>query len=272
MSLHAVELTPGQFKKICGIVYRFSGIRLSSGKEALVKARLMKRLRALNIETIEAYIKYLESKKGTIELGYMIDAMTTNKTNFFRESAHFKFLTDKILPDLNDRKLRFWSAACSTGEEPYSLAMLLNDKIRSIEQKDVKILATDISTTCLEKARQHLYEKNNLSGIPDQYLRKYFNTTDNNSSAMFQLKHEVARMVQVSFLNLMKAWPMKSSFNVIFCRNVMIYFDKKTQEKLVNRFWDYIEPGGYLFVGHSEGLSSVSHKFSYIQPAVYLKK
>ena len=272
MSLDAVGLTSGQFKKICGIVYRFSGIRLSSGKEALVKARLMKRLRALNIETIEAYIKYLESKKGAIELSYMIDAMTTNKTNFFRESAHFKFLEDKILPNLNHRKLRFWSAACSTGEEPYSLAMLLNDKISGIGQKDVKILATDISATCLEKARRSVYEKNNMSGIPAQYLRKYFNKTDNNSSAVFHLKNEIARMVQVSSLNLMNGWPMKGTFNVIFCRNVMIYFDKKTQEKLVNRFWDYIEPGGYLFVGHSEGLSSVSQQFTYIQPAVYLKK
>ncbi|MCD6186191.1 MAG: protein-glutamate O-methyltransferase CheR [Deltaproteobacteria bacterium] len=272
MPLDVVELTSAQFKKICDIVYRFSGIRLSSGKEALVKARLMKRLRALHIETIEAYIRYLESQKGVSELDYMIDAMTTNKTNFFRELAHFNFLTDKILPNLSDRKLRFWSAACSTGEEPYSLAMLLNDKIPGIVKRDVKILATDISATCLEKARRSVYTKSNMSGIPDQYLRKYFDKTENNSSAIFHLKNEIAGMVQVACLNLMKAWPMTGTFNVIFCRNVMIYFDKKTQEKLVNRFWDYIEPGGYLFVGHSEGLSSISHKFTYIQPAVYLKK
>jgi chemotaxis protein methyltransferase CheR len=272
MLLNPVELKASQFEKICNIVYRLSGIRLSSGKEALVKSRLTKRLRALNLETIEDYIAYLESKKGTIELDYMIDAMTTNKTNFFRESAHFKFLSDNILPYLDDRKLRFWSAACSTGEEPYSLAMLLNDKIRNIEKKDVKILATDISATCLAKARRSVYEQSSMNGIPSQYLRRYFKKAGDNPSALFQLKDEIVRMVQVSCLNLMKAWPMKGRFNVIFCRNVMIYFDKKTQEKLVNRFWDYIAPGGYLFVGHSESLSSISHKFSYIQPAVYLRK
>ncbi len=268
----ATELTAEQFKKICGIVYRFSGIRLSRGKETLVKSRLMKRLRALGIETIKDYIQYLESKKGAAELSYMIDAMTTNKTNFFRESAHFKFLEEKILPHTNGGKLRFWSAACSTGEEPYSIAMLLNDKIGDVEKKDVKILATDISATCLEKARRSVYAENNLSGIPAKYLKKYFNRNDNKLEPLFSLKKEIRSMVQVSSLNLMKAWPMKGAFNVIFCRNVMIYFDKKTQERLVNRFWDYIAPGGYLFVGHSEGLSGVSHKFSYIQPAVYMKE
>lgn len=272
MLLDFVELTAGQFKKISDIVYRLSGIKLNSGKKTLVKARLMKRMRALKIKTIKAYILYLESEKGSNEINCMIDAMTTNKTNFFRESAHFKFMSDKILPQLDYQKLRFWSAACSTGEEPYSLAMLLNNEIHDSKKKDIKILATDISTSCLKKARQAVYEKSNLNGIPAQYLNKYFDKIDNNPSIMFNLKHDIKKMVQVSCLNLMNEWPMRGKFNVIFCRNVMIYFDKKTQEKLVNRFWDYIEPGGYLFVGHSEGLSGISHPFSYIQPAVYLKK
>jgi len=267
----STKLSARQFKKVSDIVYRECGINLRSGKEALVRARLTKRLRALGIEGFREYLKYLESDKGRQELGLMIDVMTTNKTSFFREMAHFDFLGKTVLPELTGRRLRFWSAACSSGEEPFSLAMLLLDSVPDIRSKDVKILATDISPTILAKARKATYGEGTLQDLPPGFLRKYFIKIQNERSQAYQVTTNVRRMVRIARLNLMDAWPLKGPFNIIFCRNVMIYFDRPTQQKLVNRFWEILEPGGYLFVGHSEGMSGVKHKFRYVQPAIYLK-
>ncbi|MBW2709637.1 MAG: protein-glutamate O-methyltransferase [Deltaproteobacteria bacterium] len=260
-----------QFKKISNIVYRECGINLQSGKEALVRARLTKRLRVLKIEGFKEYVKYLESHNGGKELGLLVDVMTTNKTSFFREVAHFDFLCEKILPKLTKKRMRFWSAACSSGEEPFSLAMLLLENIPNIRSKDIKILATDISPTILGKARKAVYQEGAFQDLPTGFLRKYFVEIQNGGSRAYQVSNDVRRMVRIAKLNLMESWPVKGPFNVIFCRNVMIYFDRLTQEKLVNRFWELLEPGGYLFVGHSEGLSGVKHKFQYVQPATYVR-
>ncbi len=271
MNFILTDLSEQHFKKISSIVYRECGINLKSGKEALVRARLTKRLRALKMEDFGKYIKYLESDNGKEELGLLIDVMTTNKTSFFREVAHFNFLRENILMKLANKKMRFWSAACSSGEEPFSLAMLLLDSISNIAANDVKILATDISPTILGKARKAIYGEGTLKDLPSGFLRRYFIKVENEGSQVYQVNTDVRRMVQLAKLNLMGAWPMKGPFNVIFCRNVMIYFDRDTQEKLINRFWGLLGSGGYLFVGHSEGLSSVKHNFRYVQPAIYIK-
>ena len=270
MTLMSIELNEKHFKKVSRLVYRFSGINLKDGKEALVRARLMKRLRALGMGSFEEYFKYIENDRGE-ELGRMIDAMTTNKTSFFREAEHFNYLREKILPELKDQRLRFWSAACSSGEEPFSLAILLMENIPLIKSMDVRILATDISTKMLNKARKAVYEEETLRNVPKLFLQKYFVKVRNKSFLAYQVKDNVSSMIQFSWLNLMESWPMKGPFNVIFCRNVMIYFDRPTQQKLINRFWELLEPGGYLFVGHSESLSAISHKFKYIRPATYRK-
>lgn len=264
------ELTKNQFTKISHIVYQYSGITLNDGKEALVRARLMKRLRALEMENVDEYMQFLESKKGAQELSFMIDAMTTNKTSFFREMSHFDFLRETILPNLKTNKMRFWSAACSSGEEPFSLAILLREKVPNIDAKDVRILATDISAEMLEKVKTSVYSKENIRDIPIPLIKKYF--VKNQQGNAFRVANSIRNMVRPAQLNLMtNSWPMKGKFNVIFCRNVMIYFDRSTQEMLVNRFWKLLETGGYLFVGHSEGLSGVSHKFQYVKPATYRK-
>jgi chemotaxis protein methyltransferase CheR len=268
------ELTEKQFKKISAIVYELCGIHLKAGKEALVRARLMKRLRALGMESFDAYIHYIESEAGSRELGMMVDVMTTNKTSFFREPAHFDYLRDHVLPAAHRRRMRFWTAACSSGEEPYSLAIFIREAIPDIDLRDVKILATDISTRMLEKARRATYPREALREIPGRLLQKYFvKTTPAAAGAppMYRVKDPVLAMVRLARLNLIDKWPMKGPFDVIFCRNVMIYFDRPTQQRLINRFWNYLEPGGYLFVGHSEGLSAISHKFQYVRPAVYRK-
>ncbi len=270
MNLMSAELTEKQFRKISQLIYHLCGINLKEGKQALVRARLMKRLRALKFGDFDEYMKYLDGDQGTQELSSLIDVMTTNKTSFFREPEHFRYLADQILPKLSSRKLRFWTAACSSGEEPFSLAILLREHLPDVDMRDVKILATDISTKMLEKARNAVYSEETVRDIPSRYLQKYFQPARQDGS-FYRLRDDVRAMVRLGWLNLMDKWPMKGPFNVIFCRNVMIYFDRPTQQRLITRLWELLEPGGHLFVGHSEGLSAVSHRFRYVRPAVYKK-
>jgi len=168
------------------------------------------------------------------------------------------------LPKLKNGKIRFWSAACSSGEEPYSIAISFMENLRRIESKDVLILATDISTRMLEKVKDAVYSEESIRDLPKAFLHKYFIKVKKNPNVFYKVKDNVRSKVRVAWLNLMEKWPMKGTFNVIFCRNVMIYFDRPTQEKL-------IKPGGHLFVGHSEGLSGVKHRFNYVKPATYRK-
>jgi chemotaxis protein methyltransferase CheR len=267
----ATELTDAQFNKVKDLIYRECGIFLKSGKEALVRARLTKRLRALRMGNFGEYIDYLENEGGKLELSSMIDVMTTNKTSFFREIDHFHFLQDSVLPKLRSRKIRLWSAGCSSGEEPFTLAMVLSEALTDLELKNVLILATDISTDMVKQTKSAVYSEEKIASLPKSFLNRYFVKIGSNGASSYQLSPTIRKIVRPAKLNLMDSWPMKGPFDVIFCRNVMIYFDAQTQAKLVNRFWDLLGPGGYLFVGHSEGLSSIQHKFGYQQPAVYKK-
>jgi chemotaxis protein methyltransferase CheR len=272
MTVMSVELSDRHFKKVSQIVYRHCGINLKDGKEALVRARLMKRLRALKLNSIDDYVDLISAKEGTVELERMIDVMTTNKTSFFREAEHFRFLQETVLPQADWRKLRLWCAACSSGEEPYTLGIVLREAIKPIDRRDILILATDISTTVLEKAVSGVYQGNTLNDVPKALVGRYFSRCPNGAAGIsYRINDSVKRLIRFGQLNLLDNWPMKGPFDVIFCRNVMIYFDRQTQQRLINRFYDYIRPGGYLFVGHSEGLSSVTHSFKYVRPATYRK-
>ena len=267
----SVQLSDKHFQKISQIVYQSCGINLKPGKEALVRSRLMKRLRAQRINSVPDYLDYIQSEKGSHELALFIDVMTTNKTSFFREAEHFNYLRDNVLPELKGHRLRFWSAACSSGEEPYTLAIWLREHMPDIDRRDALILATDISKRMLEKAQQAVYPSNILNSLPSPKFKKYFTKLNGQQSGHCRITNEVRKLVRLAWLNLLESWPMKGPFNVIFCRNVMIYFDRPTQQKLINRFWDLLEPGGFLFVGHSEGLSAINHKFRYMRPATYQK-
>jgi chemotaxis protein methyltransferase CheR len=271
VNLATVQLSENHFKKISDLVYRSSGITLKTGKESLVRARLMKRLRAKGIASVKDYLDYIDSDQGHPELAFLIDVMTTNKTSFFREAEHFNYLRDHVLPELRGNRLRFWSAACSSGEEPFTLAIWLREHMPDIDTKDLLILATDISRRMLERARQAVYPANTVQSLPSPQFKKYFISLNGQHPGSYQVVDDVRKMVRLAWLNLLEKWPMKGPFNVIFCRNVMIYFDRPTQQKLINRFWDLLEPGGYLFVGHSEGLSAIKHKFRYMRPATYRK-
>ncbi|MCG6537599.1 MAG: protein-glutamate O-methyltransferase CheR, partial [Syntrophales bacterium LBB04] len=261
----SVELTASQFSRISRIVYERSGINFQLGKEGLVKGRLIKRLRHLRLTNFDSYLEYIQNAANSHELAVMIDALTTNKTSFFREPRHFDFLRMHILPRLQQHRLRLWSAACSSGEEPYSIAMQLREELPQVDSWDCRILATDISDRVLTKARQALYDEETVRGIPSALLCRYLTKVQSRPD-IYRVNDNVRKMVTFAHLNLIEPWPMSGPFDVIFCRNVMIYFDKPTQKTLVYRFWRLLKPGGYLTVGHSECLMSASQEFKYAHP------
>jgi chemotaxis protein methyltransferase CheR len=269
--LGRLVLKPGEFRAIVERVGAITGMNLQEGKEDLVKARLLKRLRLLGLDSFGAYLSVLERDQSGAELSNLVDVLTTNQTSFFREREHFDFLKKHFLPVFGGRSIRVWSSACSSGEEPYSIGMLLREEVPDLARWDAKILATDISTKVLAKAAEGFYPMDALNGISPSQLQAHFTGAEVQGRQGYRVKPELAALVKLARLNLMEDWPMQGPFDVIFCRNVMIYFNKETQERLVNRFWRLIRPGGYLLVGHSESLSGLKHPYRYVQPAVYEK-
>lgn len=261
-----VPLTPAQFDWVRHQIYRQCGIRLQDGKQSLVRNRLEKRLRVLGLSGYDEYIDFLQHDANGGEMEAFVDSLTTNKTSFFRESRHFDFLREQVLPDLvRARRVRMWSAACSTGAEAWSLAITLAEAWPDLLARDVRILATDICRTVLAEARNAVYADDDLQGVPPHLLQRYFSR----SSEGFHVLDKLRRIVTVARLNLIGEWPMRGPFDVIFCRNVMIYFDRETQERLVQRLTALLTPGGFLFVGHSETLTSLRHDLKIVSPAVY---
>ena len=272
LDLLSIALSEKQFSKISQLVHKICGINLQHGKEELVKARLLKRIKLLNLNGFEDYLKYIENDHTGQELNQMIDLLTTNKTSFFREPNHFDYLRLQVFPRLmNAKKIRIWSVGCSSGEEPFSIAILLREYLPDIDQMDVRILATDISTRVLTKAREAIYSSESLQSIPKSLLNKYFTRDQNISSSNYKVKDHIRKMIRLARLNLMENWPMSGPFDIIFCRNVMIYFDKPTQQALNNRFWNILKSDGYLFIGHSESMMGLKHRFQYLHPAIYQK-
>ncbi len=265
----------GQFETISRLMHSISGVSLTDRKRDLVKARLAKRLRALGWTSLDEYMRFVQSEEGKEELGRMVDVLTTNKTSFFRESAHFDFIRDRILHDreASDRPIRAWSAGCSSGEEAYTLAILLSETRPDAARRGDRILATDISRDVLEVARSGVYPESKMEGVPDSVRRKWFERSRDieRNRTVYTAVPALRELVTVARLNLMAAWPMKGPFDLILCRNVMIYFERETRTRLVERFAELLAPGGHLFVGHSESLSSLTHSLQYVQPAVYRK-
>lgn len=267
------ELSEKDFRRISRLVHERCGINLQPGKEALVRSRLARRLQGLGMASFGSYIDFVQRAGSRDELPAMIDALTTNKTSFFREPQHFDFLRRRILPQLQERgeALRFWSAGCSTGEEAYTLAIILNEGLAAEVRGDCRILATDISRRALNQARHGIYEAVSLEDVPAEHLKRYFRSVGTEKSPAFGVGESLRCMVRFARLNLMEHWPMSGRFDAIFCRNVMIYFDLPTRQRLARRFWEILRPGGHLFVGHSESLTQCSPEFRYIEPAVYGK-
>jgi len=274
--LSSPELTGSQFSSISTMVKGLCGINLHVGKVALVRARLNKRLRQLGLKSFDQYMKLIRNDADGSETVAMLDALATNLTHFFREPKHFETLRKDVIDEMlarhrQDRRLRLWSAGCSSGEEPYSIAMTLKDTAGDLIGWDVGILATDLSTRMLEAARRGVYPSQRMRDVPPGLLMEHFAVDRSQSPPQYRVKDSLRRMVHFARLNLVAPWPMKGKFDVIFCRNVMIYFDKHTQEALVRRFWDQLSPGGTLFIGHSESLTGIRHRFRYLRPTVYQK-
>lgn len=264
-------LSKDHFLRVRNMLHDYCGIYLPEGKEALVKARLLKRLRHNGLTNFDEYLRHVENEPSGSEFLSLIDVLTTNKTSFFRESQHFDYLRAHIIPVIQNRDVSWWSAGCSSGEEPYTLAMLLHEDRQRSARGQVRILATDISQTILQKAKRGIYSAEHVHDIPAAMLQKYFTRTPG-SPAGWQVTTALSSLIKFGRLNLQDPWPMKGPFQVIFCRNVMIYFNRATQQELVSRFYDLLEPGGHLFLGHSESISGFNHKFRTVIPAAYQKK
>jgi chemotaxis protein methyltransferase CheR len=262
-----------EFERFRTLIYEESGITLDEGKQGLITSRLLKRLRALGFSSFSEYYEHVLRDPTREEFTRMLDLISTNKTDFFREPKHFDFLRDEILPTLvHEKAVRIWSAACSTGEEPYTIAMTLYDGVSNPAQWNFKILASDLSTRVLATAAAGVYDAERVRDVPMELVRRHFLRGHGASEGRLKIKPHLAAMVQFRRLNLMdERFPIKSPLDVIFCRNVMIYFDRSTQERLVNKFHRYVKPGGYLFIGHSESLQWVSHPFTAVAPTIYRK-
>ncbi|MCC7492811.1 MAG: protein-glutamate O-methyltransferase CheR [Fimbriimonadaceae bacterium] len=259
------------FEQFRTLIYDASGIALQANKEALVAARVAKRMRRLGIDRYETYLDHVTADRSGEELVHLLDAISTNVTSFFRESTHFDLLA-KLVPQWaaeRGGKLRFWSAACSSGEEPYTLAMVLD---RALEGRavDWKILATDISTRVLEKAAAGVYEPARMGGITPDLRARYFSSCGGRDERLYQVVPELRQRVLFRRINLATPpFPFKNQLDAVFCRNVMIYFDAATRGRLVDEIARHLRPGGYLFVGHAESLTGLPTALRTVQPSVY---
>jgi chemotaxis protein methyltransferase CheR len=256
-------------------MYDIAGVNLTETKRELVRSRLARRLRAKGWRSFSQYVDFVESRAGKEELALMVDVLTTNKTSFFREAAHFAFLRDRVVPGLQVRNgpVRVWSAGCSSGEEAYSLGILFREAFKQGPPRDVRILATDLSRRMLTRARKATYTEAQMEAVSPGLKSRYFLRVRDSASNRwhYQVTPNLRNMVSFAPLNLVGEWPMKGPFQVIFCRNVMIYFDREIRAELVHRFRELLVPDGHLFVGHSESLNGLSHGLQYVQPAVYRK-
>lgn len=274
----SLAISDGDYEFLQRLVYEQSRIQLGPDKRPLVTSRLAKRLRQLGLPDCGAYCRLLRSPAGPEELRHLIDRISTNHTQFFREIKHFDFLRDRVLPAWKSRPnrdaepFRIWSAACSSGEEPYSLAVTLSEHLGPPSSGAWQIDASDISTRVLETARTGVYPAERLTTVPQECLRRYFQRGVQDKAGLFRVKEPLRNSITFHHLNLLQpGYPFSRPFQVIFCRNVMIYFDRQTQEELIGHLVARLVPGGYLMVGHSESLSGIRHPLKSVQPAVYLK-
>jgi chemotaxis protein methyltransferase CheR len=263
------KLQPREFNQIRSMVYEKFGIDLE-GKEVLVAARLGKKMREQGLSSFKQYYEHVQKDTTGDALTTMVDELTTNHTSFFREAQHFDYLRKVILPELQPAgQIRIWSAACSTGEEPYSIAFTVVEELGQSALSKAHILATDISTRVLAKAQRGLYPASRFQQVPVDRMRRHLLKGSGTSTGNYLVKKETRTLVEFQRLNLMEDFSRVGLFSVIFCRNVMIYFDRETQQNLVNRLAAQLEPGGYLLIGHAESLNGIEHPLKYLCPATY---
>ncbi len=265
-------LKAGEFAKIRQLAYDTFGLDLREGKETLVSARLGKQIRKSGCRSFDEYYHHVVEDSTGEALTHLIDALTTNHTSFFREQAHFDLLRKTLLPEWKNRgSVDIWSAACSTGEEPYSIAMCVLEELGTAAPGKVHILATDISTRVLAAAEKGIYPAERFEALSAMQLRSHWLRGERDFAGRYRAKKEMRALIEFRRLNLLEPVSRIGPFALIFCRNVMIYFDKPTQRQVVERLAGCLEPGGYLLTGHAESLTGIEHGLHYVQTAVYRK-
>lgn len=277
--LNLAPLTDSEFNELVRIIYDKTRIQMSEHKRALVTSRISKRIRALNMSSFKEYIDYLKGAPDE-EVTNFINAVTTNKTDFFRENKHFEYMKTTFLPNWEKsykegkvNNLRIWSAACSTGEEPYTIAMTLHDYFgERFNHYDIKILASDIDTNVLSHACAGIYKEETVETIQTNTLKKYFLKGTGNNAGLYKVKNILQKCISFRQLNFKdEDFDIHTEFDLIFCRNVIIYFDKEFQKELFNKFYRYMKEDSYVFIGHSETLFGISDLFKYISSNIYKK-
>jgi chemotaxis protein methyltransferase CheR len=278
MTSHADSLSSRDLNRLCRLIYEQSGITLGAEKQIMLEGRLKRRLTSLHLSSYREYCDYLFDGNGhdAEEMVHLIDAVSTNKTDFFREKTHFEFLAAKLLPEFtiqhgSARELLIWSAGCSTGEEPYTLAMVLSEYRQSHPGFRFRLLATDISTAVLAKAELGIFHSDVVRPVPPELRRKYFMRSRDRESSLLRVIPELRQAIEFRHLNLMEEFAMSELADAIFCRNVIIYFDRPTQERLFHKFTRQLVDGGYMFVGHSESLHHMDIPLVPVAPALYRK-
>lgn len=268
------DFTDADFRAVCRCIGEHAGIVLTEAKRDMIYSRLARRLRALDLTSFADYLRRLDDDAD--ELGQFVNALTTNLTAFFREQHHFDFLARTLVPawaaDPRRSRLRIWSAGCSTGEEPYSLAITLADALPADRGWDVRILATDLDTEVLARAARGVYAAERLQGMDDDLRRRWFLRGRGAQAGQVRVRPELQDMIAFRQLNLLHDWPFQGPFDAIFCRNVVIYFDKATQRVLFDRYANLLVDGGHLFIGHSETLFRVSERFDSLGNTLYRKR
>ena len=273
-------LSKKEFEQLSRFIYEKCGIRMPPIKKTMLETRLRKRLRALGFQNFSEYCDFLFDKKSSNdEIIHMIDVVTTNKTDFFREPSQFVYLSQAVIPEMINlsgtrirRKLKVWSAGCSSGEEPYTIAMVLAEFANQVTGFDFSILATDISTQVLEKAALGIYDLDRVEPIPYDLKRKYLLKSKDKRKNLVRISAELRRLVDFKRLNFMdNEFGLSEKYDVIFCRNVIIYFDKFTQEGLISKLFENLVTGGYLFLGHSETILNMNLPMVQVAPSTYKK-
>lgn len=279
--LTSVNMSDSDFSLFSELIQNICAIKMPLVKKTMLEARLRKRLRVLGLGSFREYWQYIDSPRGKQdELVHMIDVVTTNKTDFFREPAHIEFLYNKALPDLLERQgvgskrsLRVWSAGCSTGKEPYTLAIILTEYSRNERVLDFSVLGTDVSTKALEKAAQGIYDQEKADTIPAAYRKRYLLKSRDKSKRLIRIAPETRSLVTFGHLNFLdKNYGFNVPFDIIFCRNVIIYFDRQNQQRILSKVCRHLVPGGYLFTGHSETLHGMKLPLKLMAPSVYRKE
>ena len=276
------EITLKEFNLLRALIVKETGICLADTKRLLVVSRLAKRLRALRFQTYSEYYQLLSKQDaGRVELRRLINCITTNKTSFFREPYHFEMLRYEVVPEIEqraarvgERKIRIWSAGCSTGEEPYSIAFTLRQALGAAWPSwDVRILASDIDTDVLATAEEAVYPEESAASVPPELRQRFFMRGVGQSKGLFRIRPELRALVTFRRINFVDpVWPIRARFDAVFCRNVIIYFDKQMQRNLIERFAAHLKPHGYLFAGHSESLSWLTDLVTPLRNTVYRLK